>query len=191
MTRINLLPLRATLRSELQRQFVSVAAGAAVLMIVIVLYAHIHMANLIGTQENRNKFLEDEIKKVEATIEEIKGIEGEKEKLLARMNIIQQLQRRRPEIVHLFDEFQGSVPEGIYLTSMKQTGTSVVIEGIAQSNTRISTFMKNLDSSDWLVKTKLLEIEAKDKARARTSRFKLHVQQVTLDTESAEDEGAN
>jgi type IV pilus assembly protein PilN len=188
MTCINLLPWREIRRKEQQRQFFSIAAGAAVLMGLIVFYIHIHVGGMIELQSTRNKFLEDEIVKVEAKIVEIETIEATKEQLLARMNIIQQLQTRRPAIVHVFDELAKAVPSGMYLTNISQQGKLLVIEGVAQSNARVSAFMRNLDASDWFTSPRLEVIEADSKDLARTSHFKLAVSQVASegDAEAAE-----
>ena len=178
MTRINLLPWREIRRKEQQRQFISVAAGAAVLMGVIVLYLHLHVSGLIEEQTLRNKFMQDEIAKVEAKIAEIKTLETKKQQLLARMTIIQQLQSRRPEIVHVFDELVRAVPPGMYLTKISEQGNTMVFEGVAQSNARVSAFMRNLDASSWFSNPKLDVIEADPKDQSRSSRFKLTVSQV-------------
>lgn len=177
MTRINLLPWRETRRKEERRQFISVAAGAAVLMGVIVLYAHIHIGGLISGQEQRNKFMRDEIAAVDAKIAEIRSLETKKQQLLARMNIIQELQTRRPEIVHIFDQLVHAVPSGMSLTRISQQGGVIVVEGIAESNARVSAFMRNLDGSEWFTAPRLDVIEADAKAATRSSVFKLTVHQ--------------
>jgi len=190
MTRINLLPWRETLRKEQQRQFISIAAGATVLMAAIVFYVHIHFGGLINAQSARNGFLEKEIALVDEKITEITQLESEKKKLLARMNVIQQLQSRRPEIVHIFDEMARRVPDGIYLTSVKQLAGSLDIEGIAESNARVSAFMRNLEASDWFENPALVVIESKENDSVRTSRFKLSVTQASPGSkadETAED----
>jgi len=178
MTRINLLPWREMLRKEKQRQFISVAISAAVLMSMIILYIHMHIGAQIKSQTARNEYLNKEINSVEKKIKEIQALESEKKNLLARMNVIQQLQGKRPEIVHLFYELMSNVPSGIYLTSVKQKGAALVIEGVAQSNARVSAFMRNLALTDWLEEPRLEVIQAKQKkGEERTSTFKLHVQQ--------------
>lgn len=180
MTRINLLPWRETLRAEKQRQFISIAVGAVILMGAMVFYVHLHIGGMISAQNARNDFLKKEITKVESKIKEIKAIEAEKAGLLARMDIIQQLQGRRPEIVHLFYELMRNVPSGIYLTSVEQKGSSLVIKGIAQSNARVSAFMRNLEISDWLEDPQLEVIQVqKKKGQARSSTFTLHVKQAS------------
>ena len=182
MTRINLLPWREMRRKEKQRQFISVVIGAAILAGVVMLYVHLHVSGMIGAQNVRNDYLKGEIKQVEAKIKEIQTIEAEKKSLLARMNVIQQLQSRRPEIVHLFYELMRNVPSGIYLTKISQNGTSLTIDGMAQSNARVSAFMRNLDLSDWLEDPKLdvIKVDSKNKqAVGRASNFTLHVTQAS------------
>ena len=182
MTSINLLPWREMLRKERRRQFASIAVGAAVLMGAMVLYVHLHIGGLIDDQNGRNAFLEAQIKKVDKQIAEIKDLESEREKLLARMNIIQQLQSNRPQIVHLFAELVNTLPDGVFLTSVKQDGGSLVIDGEAQSNARVSAFMRNLDASQWLTKPRLDVIKAMDvKNGERNSNFTLRVSQVSKD----------
>lgn len=170
------------LRKERQRQFASIAVGAVVLMGATVLYVHLHIGGLIDDQNARNAFLEDQIKKVDQQIAEIKDLEKEKEKLLARMNIIQQLQSNRPQIVHLFAELVNTLPDGVYLKSVKQDGGSLAIEGEAQSNARVSSFMRKLDASKWLTKPRLDVIKAVDaKNGEHNSDFALRVSQVSKD----------
>lgn len=179
MTCINLLPWREIQRKERRRQFASIAAGTAVLMVAIILYVHLHVSGLIENQNSRNAFLEDEIKKVDAQIAEIKDLETKKQTLLARMNIIQQLQSNRPLIVHLFHELVGTLPDGVYLTHIQQKGSSLTLDGVAQSNARVSTFMRNLDDSKWLTKPRLDVIKAVQAADGeRDSQFTLHVSQI-------------
>lgn len=189
MTRINLLPWREQLRKERERQFYSIAGGAALLAALVVGYAHLHVAGMIETQKQRNNFLESEIKTVEEQIKEIKELETEKAQLLARMKVIEQLQSQRPQMVHLFDELVKTVPDGVYLTSVKQSGTSIVVEGVAQSNARVSAFMRNIDASKWMSNPHLNVIEAVDKDGQRLSRFVLDIKQL-IDGGAPADAGA-
>lgn len=179
MTRINLLPWREQQRKERERQFYTVAGGAAVMMLLVVGYIHIHMNGLIDQQKARNDFLTQEIATVDAQIAEIKELEAEKSQLLARMKVIEQLQSQRPQMVHLFDELVKTVPDGVYITSVKQTGSSVIVEGVAQSNARVSAFMRNIDQSEWMSSPKLNVIEAMSKDGQRASKFVLDIKQVT------------
>jgi len=179
MTRINLLPWRELLRKEREREFYSIAGGAAVLMMLVMVYIHFHMAGVIDTQNGRNTFLGEEIQKVEEQIKKIKGLQAEKAQLLARMKVIEELQGQRPQMVHLFDELVKAVPDGVYLTSLKQTGSGITIEGVAQSNARVSAFMRNIDASKWVAQPRLNVIQAIDgKDGQKGSKFILDIKQV-------------
>ena len=150
MAQINLLPWREELRKEQQRQFLTIMGLSAVLMGLIVLAVHIQVAGMINNQQSRNEYLSKEISKVEKQIKEINSLAKEKKRLLARMEVIETLQRNRPEVVHLFDEIVKVMPEGTYLKSMSQSGKSLSLNGSAQSNARVSALMRNIDASPWL-----------------------------------------
>ena len=120
------------------------ALSAAVVVVLGTIFVY---NNMISNQEARNERLTDEIAQLEKSIEEIDGLERQKERMLARMEIIEQLQKSRPEIVHLFDEMARQLPEGVYLTGMKQQGRNVEVRGVAQSSTRVSALMRQVDSS--------------------------------------------
>jgi len=177
MAKINLLPWRDSLKKEQQRQFASIAIGSVIFMVLIVVYLHIHFAGLISAQEGRNAFLQKEIEKVDKDIVTIQSLENDKQNLLARMNIIQQLQGSRPEIVHLFDEAAKTLPDGVYLTKINRAGLSVKIEGVAESDANVSTFMKNLDASEWIKGPRLDVIDSSKKEYAGLSWFNLRVAQ--------------
>lgn len=177
MTRINLLPWREARRKERERQFISTALGALLLMGAIIFYAHIYVGQLTDHQDARNAFLAEGIAEFDRKIAEIKTLETEKTRLLARMSIIQQLQSSRPMSVHLVNELAKTLPEGIYYTSVKHEGASLTLEGIAQSNARVSSLMRNLEASPWLENPVLEVIETKEENAARTTRYTLRVQQ--------------
>ncbi len=178
MAHINLLPWRDELRKERQRQFLTISGLSIVLTALMILAAHLRIAGMIDHQTSRNRFLQTEIAKVERQIKEIDRLEQEKQRLLARMNIIQQLQRNRPEVVHLFDEIVRIIPDGIHLDSLTQKEKSIVLNGIAQSNARVSAFMRNIEASDWLANPKLEIIQKKGKQADVTRSFILHLSQV-------------
>ena len=179
MTRINLLPWRELLRKEREREFYSIAGGAAFFMVLVMVYIHFHVSGMIEAQNERNIFLGQEIQKVENQIKDIKKLETEKSKLLARMKVIEELQGQRPQMVHLFDELVKTLPDGVYLTSIKQSNASVEIQGVAQSNARVSAFMRNIDASHWLSEPKLNVIEAlSGKDNPKGSKFILNVKEV-------------
>jgi type IV pilus assembly protein PilN len=166
MARINLLPWREELRKEQQRQFLTILGLSAVLMGLIILAVHLQIARMISHQEDRNDFLKKEITKVEKQIKEINNLAKEKQSLLARMQVIETLQRNRPEVVHLFDEIVKVMPEGTYLTSMKQSGKALVLNGVAQSNARVSALMRNIDASPWLTNPQLQIIQKDNKQQS-------------------------
>jgi type IV pilus assembly protein PilN len=189
-TRINLLPWRETLRKERKRQFASIAGGVSLLMLVIVFYAHLHVGAMIEHQNSRNTTLETEIAKVDESIKEISELETKKTQLLNRMTVIQDLQTRRPLSVHLLDELVRTLPDGLVLTKVTQMGTALNLEGMAQSNARISAFMRNLEASAWFSNPNLDVIQAQDKSGNRVSKFVLKVKQLTPDEVEKKKTGA-
>ena len=177
MPRINLLPWREELRKERQRNF-AVAAAAAVLIGGAVVFTAKTMVNgQIQHQENRNQMLNKEIATLDKQIGEIRDLEEKKDRLLARMQIIEQLQRSRPEVVHLFDELARTLPNGVHLESVKQKGKRITLTGKAQSSTRVSAYMRNIDRSEWLADPGLDVVETKDSGPSRSSEFTIFAEQ--------------
>ena len=151
MPRINLLPHRESKRKERKLKFMVALVAATGAGIVAAFVAYLSYGSMIQSQEYRNNKLRVEIKTLDKQIEEINDLESAKQKFIARMNIIEKLQRSRPEIVHVFDTIVHTLPEGVYLTAVKQTGKDTLkFDGIAQSSTRVSSFMRNIDASQWL-----------------------------------------
>lgn len=179
MAHINLLPWRETLRKKRQQQFGLVAVGLLLVTVAILAAGHFQIGAMIDYQDKRNRFLTDEIKELDRKIKEIKELEKTKAQLLTRMDIIQQLQSSRPEIVRLFDELVNTLPEGTYLTQVVQRGRGIDLKGNAQSNARVSTYMRKIDASDWLGKPHLVVIESKAKTGAGFSSFQMTAQQQT------------
>lgn len=177
MPRINLLPWREAHRAERQRQFTVAVLGAVLLSALIVVFVHIQFASFVETQNSRNNFLQETIVNVEKEIEEIKTLKEDKKALLARMEVIQKLQRSRPEIVHLFEELSATAPDGVYLQKATRTGNSIALEGYANSNDSVSAFMRQLDASAWLINPKLNVIESRKDAVGNSSWFQLEVLQ--------------
>ena len=179
MARINLLPWREERRKEQLRQFVSMLGLSVFLMGLVILAVHLQYSRMISAQESRNNFLKNEITAVEKQIREINALAKEKKRLLARMEVIQQLQRDRPGIVHLFEEMVKVIPEGAHIRSLKQSGKNLTINGIAQSNARVSAYMRNIDASDWLTKPQLNIIQKKGAAKKTSGRdFTLNAEQL-------------
>lgn len=163
MVKINLLPWREELRKERQRAFLSALGLAALMTLAIMGAVHMHIESLKSYQSARNQLLQTEITAVDQKISEIKEIEDKKNKLLVKIELIQNLQESRPQIVHLFDEIAKRTPDGVFLTQFKQTGKALVIDGKAQSNARVSAFMREVESSDWLTAPKLSIIKGLEK----------------------------
>ncbi|MFL6602833.1 MAG: PilN domain-containing protein [Steroidobacteraceae bacterium] len=178
MPRINLLPWREDERKERKLAF-TVALGISGLGAAVVTFAiYLMYGTMIDAQEHRNDQLRVEIKKLDKQIEEINDLESSKQKFIARMDIIEKLQRSRPEIVHVFDEIVRTLPDGVYLTGVKQTDKKFKFDGVAQSSTRVSSFMRNIDGSEWL-RNPELEVVQTTKDKGPGSNFTLYAQQVS------------
>ncbi len=186
MTRINLLPWRENLRKKQQREFLFMLGGGVDCALLLMLGSHLWIAGAIDNQQQRNRLLDREIAALDKKIAEIKDLEKTKSRLLARMEVIQQLQSSRPQIVHLFDELVSTLPEGLFLTQVKQAGAGLAMEGRAQSNARVSAYMRNIDASEWLSRPKLKLIEHKDTTGTGLSHFSLGATQVAKVKEQAE-----
>lgn len=161
MAKINLLPWRAERRVQRQREFYAMLGMAAIAGVVLSFLLWFHYDRQVSGQEARNQFLEAEIKKVEAQNEQIKELDRQKDRLLARKKVIEELQANRSQMVHLFDSLVRTVPDGLALANIKQDGEVLTLQGRAQSNARVSAYMRNLESSGWMTKPDLSIIEAK------------------------------
>ena len=183
MPRINLLPWREQERKVRRREF-GVAAGAAVFAGVVFMGGGMILyQGWIDAQNAKNELLKKEIVKLDAQIADIQDLENRKQRLVARMEIIERLQRKRPEIVHLFDELTRTVPEGVYLTNIKENANKLELRGVAQSSTRVSTFMRNIDASVWMDNPQLLVVEAAKDSPTGGSSFTLTVDTVGVNLE--------
>ena len=178
MPRINLLPWREAQRKERKLAFLVALGIAALAAGVTAFAAYLLYGSMIEAQQRRNNQLRAAIRTLDHEIEEINSLESAKQKFIARMEIIEKLQRSRPEIVHVFDEIVRTLPEGVYLTAVKQNGVRVKFEGIAQSSTRVSTFMRNIDGAQWL-RNPELEVVQTTKGSGPGSSFTLTADQVT------------
>jgi type IV pilus assembly protein PilN len=179
MPRINLLPWREEDRKKRQQEFMIALGGSVVAAIAVILLTLFTYNSMIDDQQSRNQRLEDEIAVLEKSITEIDGLERQKERLLARMEIIEQLQQSRPEVVHLFDEISRQMPEGVYLSGLRQTGSVVELQGIAQSSTRVSALMRRADESEWLTDPSVTRVETTETGPARQAEFVVTLKQVS------------
>lgn len=177
MARINLLPWRAELRKQRQREFGFMALVFVLLTAAGMGWWHFYNDGLIKHQTDRNQFMRKEIARLEEQIKEIAKLEETRQRLIDRMNVIQNLQISRPQIVHLFDEIVETLPTGVYLTELSQTGSTVSLIGRAQSNARVSSLMRSIEKSQWIGAPQLKVIENKDKTDTGLSHFGLSIKQ--------------
>lgn len=184
MPRINLLPWREAERKRRRQEFIFASVGALLAAGVLTLVVNWQFDSAISNQNERNQVLKDEIATLDKEITEILGLEQQKQRLLARMQVIEQLQRSRPEVVHLFDQLVRTVPDGVYLTGVKQTGKRVQLNGVAQSSTRVSSYMRNIDASEWMADPALEVVETKGSSAAG-AQFTLYANQEGLVQEEA------
>lgn len=160
MAKINLLPWREERRQELKKQFVAVLFGVAVLGAGSVYMMNMQVEAEIQYQQSRNTFVTDETRKLDAQIAEIAELKKKRERLIERMNVIQDLQGNRPLAVHVFDEIARAIPDGAFFTSVEQKGEALMATGIAESNTRISNLMRNLENSPSFASPTLSKVAA-------------------------------
>ena len=187
MPRINLLPWREERLKEQQKAF-GVATVGVIIVAGLIVYGAMQAVNgMIEHQQARNAYLQAEIKALDARIAEIRELEQRKAALLARMNIIEQLQTSRPEIVHLFDELVSTIPDGVNLTSLAQAGAALELKGVAQSSARVSAYMRAIENSDYLSIGRLDVIQRVGQAANRVQEFTLRAQQVSPAAATAED----
>ena len=175
MIRINLLPHRIAKRRQRRQQFYALAAGMVLLGALIGFGVHMIYAGHIERQEARNAFLKQEIARVDRDIAEIRRLREQIDAMLARKQVIESLQGTRAETVHLFNELAQRLPDGVYRKSTKQTGRQVRVVGLAQSNARVSHFMRNVEASAFLEQPRLIEAKAVTQDNRRLSEFTLDI----------------
>lgn len=175
MTRVNLLPWRDIRRKEQDRELLIAASGAWAVMALIVLYAHMHVHALVSNQQRRNDFLQQQIAVVNGEIKQIGNIKKQRADLIARMQVIEKLEQRRTGMVHELDGLVRTLPPGLYLTALSQNGKTFTLSGVAQSNARISSFLRRLHRSRWFANPNLEVITVMRQNGARVSQFTLQV----------------
>ena len=185
--RINLLPHREQKRAARQKQFLILAGLVSGLGLVILLAVHTFIAGTIANQASRNSYLKNEIAKLDKQIEEIKVLKEKTTALLDRKKVVEALQSNRAQVVHLLDQLVRQLPNGVYLKSVDQTGTLVKLAGYAQSNARVASFMRNLESSPWLEQPDLLETKATMLNGLRVSEFEMNVKLKSAESDKKED----
>ncbi|HBG51792.1 MAG TPA: pilus assembly protein PilN [Gammaproteobacteria bacterium] len=184
MSRVNLLPWRRLRRQRRQNEFIAIAGAAAVAAVLVVAAWELLATMVVNNQEDRNNVLRAEIAELDIKIREIRDIQAKKAKLQARMDVIQELQVKRPASVKLFDALARSTPEGAFLTNFSQRDTTLSLRGWAQSNARVSTYMNQLDASDQFDPSQLLVVRAGEYRGIHASQFDLRVPQHIAKNES-------
>lgn len=175
MAKVNLLPWRAERRKHRQREFYFLLGSAGIGALVLGVLISIYYSGQINGQNARNAYLTDQITQLDAKIKEIEQLDLKKDRLLRRKEVIEQLQADRAQMVHLFDELVRTIPEGVRLTSLKQDGQHLTLEGQSQSNARVSAYMRNLESSGWMTNPDLSIIEAAGDDKTLPYKFNLAV----------------
>ena len=175
MARINLLPWRAERRRLRQKEFLAMLGASAVAAALISFGIVMFYNRQIDGQNERNAFVKDQITQVDSKIKEIEELDKKKAKLLARKEVIEQLQANRSQMVHLFDSLVRTIPDGVTLSAIKQEGDVLTLSGRSQSNARVSTYMRNLEGSGWMTNPELSVIEARGDNKGLPYEFNLQV----------------
>lgn len=190
MIRINLLPHREQKRAARQRQMAFLVGAVTVLGLLLVFVVHTFLGAQEDNQAARNKFLEAEINKLDDQIAEIKKLKEQTQAMLARKQVVETLQSNRSAVVYLLDQLVRQLPDGVYLKSIKQTGDTINLQGYAQSNARVATLMRNLETSSWLREPNLIETKAATVNNLRVSEFSLNVKLVQPEQSAGKDKAA-
>lgn len=175
MANINLLPWREERREELKKEYLIILVASVICAGLIVFAWHYYVNDQIANQQNRNIYLEQNIRELNAQVKEINAMKAKREELKDRMRVIQDLQGNRPEIVHLFDELVQTLPDGVFFSQLSRSGASITIEGTAESNNRVSSLMRRLDRSDWFTAPNLVSVTANPDFGEQANDFKLVV----------------
>ncbi|PTU72903.1 PilN domain-containing protein [Pseudomonas mangrovi] len=178
MARINLLPWREQLREERKQRFLVALAGSLIVAGGLVFLGDMLLNGAIDNQNARNQFIRNEITVLESRIKEINELQAQRQQLIERMKIIQDLQLNRPVIARLFDQMTRTLPDGLYYESVKMQGKTITIAGAAESNNRVSELMRSMDASEWLSKATLTQVKLKTAGELeQANNFLLTVQQ--------------
>ncbi len=191
MARINLLPWREAYRQEKKKEFIGILVGVLILAGLVAYLWISGIQSSISDQQARNRLLKTEISALEAAVVEIQQLREKRDELLARMRVIQDLEGKRPVIVRYFDEMVRAVPDGVFLDRMQREGEVIMLEGIAESNNRVSSFMRNLDESDWFASPNLSSVTAAPEQGEQANAFRMSVRTSAPADQPGVDEGGN
>jgi type IV pilus assembly protein PilN len=190
MVRINLLPHRESKRRRQRDAFLALSAITVAVGGAVVFAVYGVIGGWIEQQEGRNRYLDGEIAKLDKQIEEIQKLREQTQAMLARKKVVETLQGNRSEAVNLLDQLVRQLPEGVYLRSVRQTGSTVNLSGYAQSNARVSSLLRNLEASPWLQQPNLVEIKAATTGNARLNEFTVNVRLTRAAAEAIEGRNA-
>jgi type IV pilus assembly protein PilN len=190
MPRINLLPWRADLRQKRKKEFLTALLGSIIVGFLLVYVSKLTVQGWTSAQHGRNEILKQEIAELDKQIAEITTLESQRDRLVARMQVIGQLQQSRPEVVHLFDEIVDAMPEGTHLSAVTQSTSRVELQGSAQSSTRVSALMRNIDDSEYFNEPGLDGVDFAASGPDRSAQFKLFTTQVPMTDAEAAKAGA-
>jgi type IV pilus assembly protein PilN len=183
MARINLLSWREEYRREKKQEFISHTVFACIL-VGIAAFIWISMVNgAIDSQEYRNKLLKDELAVLNTQVKEIQELKRRREDLISRMRVIQDLQGTRPVIVRYFDEFVRAIPDGVFILSMVRKGNTITLDGVAESNSRVASLMRNIDNSTWFSESNLKSVTADPAYGEQAVRFSVVLNTVVPSSE--------
>ncbi len=188
MAKINLLPWREELRTQKKMEFFSIIGMAALATAIVFGLFYMYNEARINYQNTRNSYLNAQIALLDTKIEEIRELERQRARLISRMQAIETLQTSRPIIVHLFDEIVTSLPDGVYLKEINQTGATIILKGTARSNARVSNFMRNIEKSLYMKLPNLTVIQTATVDNRRLSDFELRLTQGSPTKQSESDE---
>jgi len=189
MAKINLLPWREAYRTEKKKEFLSLMVVVLVVAVLAAFGWDRVVNNQIESQNSRNQLLKSEITKLDKQVAEIRELKKRRQDLLDRMQVIQELQGNRPEIVKIYDEFVRAVPDGVYFTKMIHKGNQISLVGFAESNNRVSSLMRRLDASYKFSEPNLTKVQDNDALGEDGSQFEMRVKviKVPVDLASSED----
>jgi type IV pilus assembly protein PilN len=190
MPRINLLPWRAELRQKRKKEFLTALLGSIIVGALLVYVSKLTVQGWTSAQHGRNGILKEEIVELDKQIAEITTLESQRDRLVARMQVIGQLQQSRPEVVHLFDEIVDAMPEGTHLSAVTQSTSRIELQGSAQSSTRVSALMRNIDQSEYFNEPGLDGVDFAASGSDRSAQFKLFTTQVAMTDAEAAKTGA-
>lgn len=176
MIRINLLDWREAMREERRRNFLGALTLTAIVCAGIIAFVTLFVyGHRLDVQQRRNHYLAQQIDIAEQKMVELKQVKAERASLIRRMHIIEDLQQSRAWIVHYFDQVVATVPDGVFLTSLQQHDDTTTLQGIAESNARVSEYMVNLDNSPYLADPRLVVIKSGHSSEHRYADFTLRV----------------